>query len=360
VTANEIRALGEASQWLIRLRDQSDSESCIDEWLQWRERDPANTEAFRRVQQLWRQLDDAYVVPSDVDALLASETGQRRARGSGLAGLGRRLADSRSRWAAAAMLACVIGGGFLWAWNRSQNEETLAASSGTASRTLTLPDGSSMDLGPKTSVTVDFQAQQRSLQLSPGEAFFTVRPDRKRPFVVHAGALNATAVGTAFDVKHEPGRVTVTVQEGVVAVELATGGLGAAPDSTWQVTAGYQLVHSAGDATTILASVDTSSVLAWRSGRLEYVNAPLSAVVADLSRYTPHPIELKDARAAGLTFTGTVFTDSIDSWLQALPEALPVRVMRAANGVSLSSASNPGPKTAERNTLPPAATRSSN
>jgi transmembrane sensor len=360
MTANDVRALGEASQWLVRLRDPSDSESCIDEWLQWRDRDPAHTEAFRRVQQLWRQLDDAYVVPSDVEALLASETRQGRARGPRVAGLSRQLAEPRARWAAAAMLACVIGGGLLWAWSRSQNEEALAASSGTATRTLTLPDGSSLDLGPKTSVTVDYQAHQRALQLSPGEAFFTVRPDKRRPFVVHAGALNATAVGTAFDVKHESGRVTVTVQEGVVAVDLATGGPGAAPDSTWQVTAGYQLVHSDGDATTILSSVDTASVLAWRNGRLEYVNAPLSAVVADISRYIAQPIELTDVRAAGLTFTGTVFTDSIDSWLEALPEALPVRVLRRADGVSLSSANNPGPKTAERNTLPPAATRSSN
>jgi transmembrane sensor len=204
---------------------------------------------------------------------------------------------------------------------------------------VTLPDGSLMDLGARTTVAVDFRSNERRLQLSPGEAYFKVQPDKKRPFVVHAGLLDVTAVGTAFDVKHEPSRVTVTVQEGMVVVQPADGGRHVASEATWRVGRGYQFVYSGHDATAALSSVDTSAVIAWRDGRLEYVNTPLASVLADVNRYAEHPVQLVDPSVGRLTLTGTVFTDSIDGWLQTLPGALPVRIDRTAAGVVLVTAS---------------------
>jgi len=86
-------------------------------------------------------------------------------------------------------------------------------------------------------------------------------------------------LATAFDVKHQADSIVVTVQEGTVAVALTS------PLNTWQVGSGYQFVYSMVAATTTLSSVDTSAVLAWREGRLEYVRAPLVAVIADVNRY---------------------------------------------------------------------------
>jgi len=250
------------------------------------------------------------------------------------------LGGSRPRWAVAVACACVIAIAAFWGWGINGKAASLAASAGTAHRTVTLPDGSSVDLGPKTTVAVDFRRGQRRLQLYPGEAYFTVRPDRKRPFVVRAGSLNVTAVGTAFDVKHELDRVSVTVQDGVVAVE-AEGSEGTrTSNATWRVASGYQLVYFTANAAATLSSVDATATIAWREGRLEYVNASLASVVADINRYSDRPIVLLDSSVAGLAFTGTVFTDSIDGWLQSLPDALPVRVIREPGGVVLASIGN--------------------
>jgi len=62
-------------------------------------------------------------------------------------------------------------------------------------RRATLPDGSIVELGAKTSVAVNFDKGRRAMQLSPGEAYFKVQPDKKRPFVVHAGDVEVTAIG---------------------------------------------------------------------------------------------------------------------------------------------------------------------
>jgi len=238
------------------------------------------------------------------------------------------------------MCVFVIGSAAFWEWGINEKAVSVAAPAGTAHRTVTLPDGSLVDLGPKTTVTVDFRRGQRSLQLYPGEAYFKVRADRKRPFVVRAGSLNVTALGTAFDVKHELDRVTVTVQDGIVAVEAEGPERTQTSNASWRVTSGYQLVYFTANAAATLSSVDATATIAWREGRLEYLNAPLASVVADINRYSDRPIVFLDSSVAELTFTGTVFTDSIDGWLQSLPAALPVRVVREPRGVSLAAVSN--------------------
>jgi len=47
-TTEVTRALGEASQWLARLRTEPDSEDALTGWLRWCETDAANAEAFER------------------------------------------------------------------------------------------------------------------------------------------------------------------------------------------------------------------------------------------------------------------------------------------------------------------------
>ena len=341
---NEILRLGQASEWLVRLRNEPDSDEQLAGWLHWRDQDSANAEAFRRVQTLWGLFDEAYPTSSEINALLRASGHRWREAGSRGSAIGRLtsllVGGSRPRWAIAMACACVMGVAAFWGLRITEKAVSLAASAGTAHRTVTLPDGSFVDLGPKTTVMVDFRRGQRRLQLYPGEAYFTVRSDKKRPFVVRAGSLDVTAVGTAFDVKHELDRVTVTVQDGVVAVEAEGPERTQMSKATWRVASGYQLVYFTATAAATLSSVDATATIAWREGRLEYVNAPLAAVVADINRYSNRPVVLRDSSVAGLTFTGTVFTDSIDGWLESLPAALPVRVIREPSGVSLASIGN--------------------
>ena len=116
----------------------------------------------------------------------------------------------------------------------------------------------------------------------------------------------------------------VTVEEGIVELSSA--------DSVWRAGAGYQLTYSTTDKRATLANVDPQAVLKWRAGELPYVASSLAAVIADVNRYSRSRIQLVDEDLGSLTFTGTVFTDSIDDWLQAIQDAYPVRAERAANG----------------------------
>jgi transmembrane sensor len=78
--------------------------------------------------------------------------------------------------------------------------------------------------------------------------------------------------------------------------------------------------------------VDATRIAAWRDGLLQYRDEPLPLVIADVVRYSEHDIVIADPAVAELRVTGTVFTHDVESWLQSLEAALPVRVTRVPDG----------------------------
>lgn len=67
-------------------------------------------------------------------------------------------------------------------------------------RSITLSDGSIIELNAHSKVRVAFHDRERDLELLEGQALFRVAKNRNRPFVVHAGGTSVRAVGTQFDV----------------------------------------------------------------------------------------------------------------------------------------------------------------
>jgi transmembrane sensor len=83
-------------------------------------------------------------------------------------------------------------------------------------RRVALADGSRVTLGPDSAIALSFEGLQRQVRLLKGLAFFDVERDTRRPFIVEAGRLSVTALGTAFDVTDDAGIVSVSVESGVV------------------------------------------------------------------------------------------------------------------------------------------------
>lgn len=191
-----------------------------------------------------------------------------------------------------------------------------------------------MILGVQSRVNMDFNGPKRQLDLSNGEAYFKVQHDKSRPFVVQAGELSVTAIGTAFDVRRDDDHVTVTVEEGTVEVRASSPAEGRSGESpvTWRAEAGYQLTYSTRDRTASIASVNADAELAWRNGELAYVREPLRTVVENLNRYSARKIVIEDPAIAALPFTGTAFASSLDDWLAGLEQAYPITAKRTDSG----------------------------
>ena len=327
----------QASDWLLRMENPDRTEEDVNEWLRWCDADPQNLVAFEAFQKDWRDLDAL-----KVGANVSEEAAPTRNGVDGDLESHPPLASHPSiagarRWrltaplAIAAGVAVVAATALLLTRDHGLAIPRQQVAAAQTNRAATLPDGSKVILSAQTSLNVDFNGSGRNLDLSPGEAYFKVQHDRNHPFVVHAGDISVTAIGTAFDVRRESNRVTVTVEEGTVEIAGSAFAKIGLP-TTWRAEAGYQLTYSSNGRTAMISSVDMSSALAWRSGELSYVWEPLGTVIEDLNRYSEHKVIVQDPAIAALRFTGTVFTASVADWVKAIEQAYPVRAESTANG----------------------------
>ncbi len=101
-------------------------------------------------------------------------------------------------------------------------------------QSLTLEDGSKVILGKESSIRypVKFDVHLRQVYLE-GEAFFEVKRDEKKPFVVYSGGLVTRVLGTSFNIRSvaATGKVEVEVVSGSVSVYENTKGKSSRSDA---------------------------------------------------------------------------------------------------------------------------------
>jgi transmembrane sensor len=325
-----LQRLDEASQWLLRMQAPRRTDEELNEWLRWIDADPENFAEFDRLQRDWKDLDalkgDERPLAVEQESALVEQEESHLAYRRSI----RRFTARRGAWAVAAAVVAFAVVVAVVQYPRVPSAAPVPQLAATlTNRAATLPDGSKMILGVQSRVNMNFNGPKRQLDLSSGEAYFKVRHEKARPFVVQAGEVSVTAIGTAFDVRREHERVTITVEEGTVEVSSRAGDK---RPVTWRAEAGYQLIYSTRDRTASLASVDPAAELAWRDGELAYVREPLGSVVENLNRYSRRRIVIEDPDVAALPFTGTAFASSVDDWLAGVEQAYPIAVTRTDSG----------------------------
>jgi transmembrane sensor len=291
----------EAIGWRIRLRDGG-----ADDWeafVAWLEQDPARSTAYDAVAAA-----DEALHPADVPTPLLS------ANDDDVQPVDR---SSWRRWAFAAGAATIVAGVTALSLSQPNPERTEIATAAGEHRTITLADGTAVALNGGTRLLVG-GGSDRKIEMVAGEATFTVRHDRNRPFEVSVGGHVVRDVGTVFNLLSERGRFSLEVIEGTVIYdpEGAAGRLSAG-----------QALRSDGESQSV-SRADPKAMAGWRNGQLSYDLAPLSAVIGDLSRTTGAAVSL-DPSLDQLPFTGSIQIDPDDAvTVRRLAEALGVVAVR--------------------------------
>lgn len=184
-------------------------------------------------------------------------------------------------------------------------------------QTVTLADGSRIELNTESEVRVHFNRWQRSVEIIKGEAFFTVNHDAERPFEVHAGSGRIRDIGTAFEVYIKPEHVIVAVQEGIVEVQAS---------GKRELTAGQQLAFSNSGEFQALQAQDVAGLTAWRQGNLVFRDRRLDDVLAEVGRYHDTRIRLQNETLGKLRVSGTFHTAELGDTLNAIAAILPVNI----------------------------------
>ena len=187
-----------------------------------------------------------------------------------------------------------------------------------------MPDGSTIHLDTDTAVTVRLSATERLVVLDRGQVAVTVRRDPRRPFHVRAGAVDAVAVGTEFDVYRMAGSTTVTVLAGLVAVSVPE-----TADRAVRVGAGQKISVIEGLLPLAPSPANSRQAIAWLSGKIAFERRPLGEVAAEFNRYNSVQFSIDDPELRAMSISGSFDAQDVDSFADFLSSLDGVRLQRA-------------------------------
>jgi ferric-dicitrate binding protein FerR (iron transport regulator) len=169
------------------------------------------------------------------------------------------------RWKVAAVMLLLAGITFLLLYNiRPSGDDYITVKNPSGHiRMVTLPDSSYVWLNASSTLRYNKTFKETRETELAGEAFFQVRPSAEHPFTVRAGGVQATVLGTSFNIRAHDSSATTSVS--VISGKVSVSG----QDRVLDVLAPTeQLLFNrlAETFTTIIA--DTNAVLAWKNGRL--------------------------------------------------------------------------------------------
>lgn len=296
-----------AAGWFARLSSGEATAGDEAGWRLWLAEHPEHARAWQRVEALTGRFGG---LPAGV----------------AMATLGKPADAGRRRAIGQLAVLLMVGGGVGWGGQRTGAWERLAADHATGigeQRQLLLADGSRLVLNSDSALDVVFTAESRLLRLRRGEVWVQTGHGPEagaRPFLVETGQGLVRALGTRFSVHQLDGSSQVAVFES--AVEITPAALPVA-----------RRVLQAGEQTRF----DTLQVMppgplqanqdAWIRGMLFADEMPLGEFIAELARHRRGILSC-DPAVAGLRISGAYPLADTEQVLDALAQALPVRLQR--------------------------------
>lgn len=241
--------------------------------------------------------------------------------------------------------------------NQVNNTKGLYATAVGQQNSLTLEDGSYVQLNTNSQIEVRYSQNARDVRLLQGEAYFKVEKKPKRPFRVYAGTGRVDAIGTAFAVRLKDRNVDVTVTEGRVMLVALENQVSLDTNTKKNIMSDAPLedeysmslgVLDAGQSTTLRAIIinenkisqnaiepvqtinktELSRRLSWRDGLLIFTGDPLEEVVDEISRYSPVTIEIVDPELKAIRIGGQFRIGDIEAMLASLETNFQLRIIR--------------------------------
>ena len=315
--------LDEASSWIVRLSNESATEQDHQSFALWLGKSSEHRAAYDQVESLWFDLGCVRYVEPLVEPILEDQPsageGQPGAAAKQSSNLWTKIAKARNF--AAAFALCTVAGALFLSFDNEQKwpQRDFATTIG-EQRIITLSDGSKVQLNTNSRLRVQYSSDQRTVNLSQGEAYFDVSKEFDRPFIVLVPGGSITAVGTAFNIEIDPQQTLVTVTEGVVRVEENNNSALPPHRLTAKINDSVSIHPMAGLERVELSALDT--VTAWREQNLIFRNASLAEIVAELNRYSERKIKIADASLAYIQLSGVFKLDNPMATLEAIQTTL--------------------------------------
>jgi ferric-dicitrate binding protein FerR (iron transport regulator) len=191
---------------------------------------------------------------------------------------------------------------FLFDGSSKKQAPTSQAVQQKENRVIFLPDGSRVILSPgsKLNYPSSFDGLEKREVFLDGQAFFDIKHNASRPFIVHTGKLETIVLGTAFNIKAIPSEmdITVTVKRGKVKVSDQNKILGV-------ITPNQQITYNKKKVSSIMKIVDSDSYLDWKEQDLLFDNLTIAEAAELLEERYKVKITISDRSIGSQRFTTT-------------------------------------------------------
>jgi transmembrane sensor len=199
---------------------------------------------------------------------------------------------------------------------------------------LTLADGSQIELNTDTAIRVGMNDRARIVELIRGEAYFQIRHDTARPFVVSVSGNRIVDLGTKFLVRIASQSLQIALIEGRARLESASN---QGPQHGLILTPGDLAVASSGTTRiTRKSEREISESLAWQRGSIVFDKARLADAVAEFNRYGGPQLDLVGSDIEKLTVSGTFPTTGAEDFAGVAREIFGLRVEHQDGKIILS------------------------
>jgi len=290
----------------------------------WRETDPKNQAEYEAISKLWNISAEA-AQPGEID--LDSEWKRME---SAMVPVHAGKSVMMRIMQIAAMLVIVSLLGFL-ALKYAGKKSEKAPSTSLAS--VILPDGTSVSLNSGSVITYkkDFGSTHRSLLLK-GEAFFEVKKNTSLPFLISAGEAKIRVTGTKFNVKayRRLNDIRVTVTEGTVSFYNMIQ-----PGDEITLHAGETGIMNKSNRKVSSLSAGNLNDIAWKTGIMDFQNAPLSEVAEILTNTYHRKIDF-DPAIGNCTVTVRFENRELDAVLNVLRSTLDLKITTKGKLITIS------------------------
>jgi putative anti-sigma factor len=164
---------------------------------------------------------------------------------------------------------------------------------------VTLADGTRvwLNAGTKLTYPVAFVGDKRHVRLE-GEAYFEVKRDESKPFVVDLNGMKVTVLGTSFNLKSfkRDGRTTATLVSGKVEVATGARKIILEPNQQADLLVGKDSLE--------IREVDAEAYRAWTKGQFVFRRERLESILDDVARWYNVTVFYEQAGAKDIVFSG--------------------------------------------------------
>ena len=189
----------------------------VDQWIS---ASPENKRYFVHFQLIW-DTSKKIIVPTTVNPDEAWQKFRKRTTLAKRPSAPVKKMTSRFTFirAASIVVLCIGAVALAFFLSKGSSVQQIIVKSTFKPRPDTLPDGSLVVLNKNSSIAYSskFKGDKRRVDLK-GEAFFNVKPDKQKPFIITVNEITVTVVGTSFNIRSVGGKTEVLVEAGIVRV----------------------------------------------------------------------------------------------------------------------------------------------